>query len=515
MTRPFITYCIQPVLLIYILFFIGFSSAIAGNVGYPLPGTQTNKSFKMDLEAAIQYALRWNRQITIAEYQPDMAKEDVAVVNSEYDISVFSTGGLTKENRPTQSLLDTGSVEISELIEERWLVQVGLKKRISTGGTISLYQELDFLDSNSEFPEPNPQTTSRLRVELKQPLLKNIGDIKHKSAAETALVNVETARESVRLQISDIIYSVVTSYRQLQLEVTLYNLHKKNLRLAEDILNREQERLNLGISKPMDVDRTLSAIENRKSRLLRSLNRMQAAVNQLLLLLNSPDHTANDQGITIIPTDLSVMSLPVLTTELLVQDALMYRPEIKIANNRLASAATDMKLYNHMQLPELNLRADYTRNSLDTSEKDALKGVYNDSDPSYSVWLDFQYPLGNNGADAEYRKAHLAFLQAREEVKYTKDIVLQEIRSITQEIELSHQQIAASFKAQQAAARVLEGELANYELNRTNNKDLLQAQDLLAAAEGENYRAVADFNLKLAQLNRVKGTLLKSVVDRL
>ena len=127
------------------------------------PESVAATTLELDLKTAIRYALRRNREIAIARYQPDIAQEDVKVAESVYDFNVFSTGGLTRGNRPTQSLLDTGSEEIDELAENRWLIQAGVKRHIETGGTLSLYQELDYLDSNSEFVEPNPQNTSRLR----------------------------------------------------------------------------------------------------------------------------------------------------------------------------------------------------------------------------------------------------------------------------------------------------------------------------------------------------------------
>jgi outer membrane protein TolC len=471
------------------------------------PESVAATTLELDLKTAIRYALRRNREIAIARYQPDIAQEDVKVAESVYDFNVFSTGGLTRGNRPTQSLLDTGSEEIDELAENRWLIQAGVKKHIETGGTLSLYQELDYLDSNSEFVEPNPQNTSRLRVELQQPLLQNIGDQENKAATETAQMNVVTARESTRRQINQITYNIVNAYRQLQLERKLYDLQKTNLQMAKDIYKIEQERFRLGISKDIDVNRAQSAIENRRIRLLRSFNRLQTVVYQLRLLLNFPQPSPGK----IIPTESSTVTLPDFAISDLIEEAFLKRPEIKIAENGLASAEINMRLYGHLKLPELNARGDFNLNSLAEDAEDAFKEVYSDSGEGWSVWLDFNYPLGNNGAKAKYTKASLEYRQAREEVLHTKDVVQQEIQSVVQDVEISHRQIAAALAAQQAAVKVLKGEMANYELTRTTNKDLLQAQNLLAAAQREHLRAVTHFNLKLAQLDQAKGTLLESL----
>lgn len=470
---------------------------------------------ELDLATVIRSAIEWNREINIAGFEPDIARQDVEEVDSVYDLTIFSTGGLTRTDRSTQTTLDTGSEEIDELIEDRWLVQAGVRKLVSTGGSISLYQEVDNLDSNSEFVQPNPQNTSRLRVGLEQPLLKNIGDQENRAAKETALTNVVSAQEHVQLKTANVVYQVILSYWRLWLETNLNHIHSENLKLAEDISKQEQERHSLGISRQIDVDRALSAIETRRSRLIRSINRKKTAFHRLRLLVNAPSVFSEIDGIEIIPTEQPVTTLPYLSASNLLDEALQKRPEAKIANYQLANAEISKKLYGHLQLPELSARADYTLNSLADDAGDAFSDVYSSGNDGWSVWLNFEFPLGNNGAQAEFRKAELTYRQAQEKAAHTRDVIFQEIYSIAEETALSHKQIAAALTAREAAERVLDSEMASYEITRTTNKDLLQAQDALAIATAEYHRALSEYNMKLAQLNRARGTTLEDFAEEL
>ncbi len=485
-----------------------------------LPGSKTAEAHqdskdtepvKLDLKTTVQYALQWNREVAIIGYYPLIAQEELQAANSVYDITLFSTGGIIRDDRPTQTILDTGSEEIDALIEDRWVAQVGLKKHFSTGGMISIYQEVDFLDSNSELVTPNPQNTSRLRTQLRQPLLKNIGDPENSAKIETANVNISVSSEEERQQLINIIYNVINSYWQVHLERSLFDLNKEHLQMAKNILCREESRFAQGLSKQLDVDRAISAIKNRHSRLLRNENRLQTEVNQLKLLLNLPQLPPGSSPLDVIPIETPVVDLPVVSLEESLADGLKNRPEIKLSRNKLKIAEINKKLADRLYLPTLDARLDYTLSSLGTSERQALESVYNNSREGWSAWLDFEYPIGNKGAQAEYRKSQLEYRQAQDKLLHAQEVVQKEIRSYLQDVTLSNQQIEVTLEAQQAAKRVLKSELARYEIDRITNKDLLQAQEILAVAKREHLRSLIYYNLKLAQLNRAKGSLFEMV----
>jgi outer membrane protein TolC len=60
----------------------------------------------------------------------------------------------------------------------------------------------------------------------------------------------------------------------------------------------------------------------------------------------------------------------------------------------------------------------------------------------------------------------------------------------------------------EAAARVLKGEEALFELGKKNNRDLLEGQNNYDVTEKEHLQAQARYNLNLVSLARAKGTLL-------
>ena len=63
----------------------------------------------------------------------------------------------------------------------------------------------------------------------------------------------------------------------------------------------------------------------------------------------------------------------------------------------------------------------------------------------------------------------------------------------------------------EAAQKVVAGEWARLEVNQVGNRDLLQAQDLLATAQRSRIQTLARYNIALAKLFAAEGTLLEKL----
>ena len=70
--------------------------------------------------------------------------------------------------------------------------------------------------------------------------------------------------------------------------------------------------------------------------------------------------------------------------------------------------------------------------------------------------------------------------------------------------------------ARESARNVVAGEFTRFEIGQTTNAELLRAQDLLAATSRSFVRAIVDYNLALAELQKVQGELPPGVsIDKL
>lgn len=203
-------------------------------------GSGSPKALRLSLQDAIYLALKRNQRIQVSSYNPRTALQDLKAAKAVYDPGVFSSATAGRVKKPTASLLDTGTLRESALLERKWFLRAGAKKFFPTGASLAIYQELDRLDSNSLYVIPDPQSTSRLVVEGSQPLLKGFGDRTNRALIQVARLNVAIITEEFRQTVMEVVAEVSKLYWQLVLEAEWEQISRINLERAEEIYRRER-----------------------------------------------------------------------------------------------------------------------------------------------------------------------------------------------------------------------------------------------------------------------------------
>lgn len=478
----------------------------AGTPALPAKPAQPAAAAKLSLFEAIGQALRNNQKIQVSSYDPQKASQDLKSAQAVYDPSIFSSGNRGNVNRPINSLLDTGTIRRDVLLENRWFFTAGAKKFFPSGTTVALYQEMDHLNSNSEFVVPDPQATSRLVLEVAQPLLKGFWDRNNRAIISIAKLTVGITNEEFRQTVMEVVTEVSKVYWQLVLERQFEHIARLSLEMAEELHRRENERMQRGISTQLDADRALAAVELRRADLLRSQTRIKSISDQLKFLLNLPD-----RGPEIFPVTKPLLTPARVDLEEATAASMKNRPELERAQKVIDASKTRMDLARHNRLPKLDAGVRLTKNGLGTNPGGAVNTVYGNAYNNWLASLQFEYPLGNRAAKAEYAKRSLEYDQSNTEAGRVKDQIVTEVSLASRDVRLAEKEIPTTFMAQNAAERVVESENARFELGQKTNEELLRAQDLLATAAREYARAVINYNISLAALSRAKGTILKDL----
>lgn len=480
----------------------------AASAAEPLGAYGTSEPAQaLSLQDAFLMGLQNSRAVHRARYQPLQAEEDYQKAKSIYDPSIFMVSTSERTDRPTQSLLDGVPVE-SALREDRWQVQAGIKDRMPTGGTLSLYQEGGRLASNSSYVFPDPQYQSRIVASLTQPLLKGLGDQEGATSIEVAGLNRQIAESAFKRDVIDILMEIANNYWQLYFEQNVARVSRESLARAEDVYRRERTRAEQGLSKPVDVDRALVAMKSRKSTLLRANNQVQLTMRQLWLTL-APERMFSPSDIpqVEIKDQPQLGAFPWPRRELLA-GALNQRQELAIARDTVEVNQRQQSLAQHNQLPILDLKLTYGFNALDASQDGLASDPYDTEYSNWRVELAFEWPLGGRSASAEKRKADYRLLQSKTDMRLAAERISLELDIVLDELRLAEEELNATREAMEAARRVMAGEEVLFELGQKDNQDLLTVQDYFGASEKEYLRALSRYNLNLVNLARARGSLL-------
>ncbi len=492
------TFCMGVILIVLMTWPV--MAAQTGGDKRSLPESQ---ALPLTLLDAVLYSMEGNREIQVVAFTPQQSQEDITDAEAVYDTRLFAEASYRRDPNLESSVLDV-------VTEDQGLTQTGIRKQLKTGASISTYLETRYSDlNNSEFERRYKHIVAPT-LELRQPLLNNIGSRKEQTAIKIANYQANISEEEFRLTAIEVINRVAKVYWKLYQFKELINISRESLEMAEEVLRHEAERLDRGISQPLDVARAQTSVQQRRSTLIRSQEEYNIAMDRLKLLINWEQFRLD--------TELRVVPIEPPQTEPLAVDeaevtamALANRSEILKAKQEQMIRQADENLASHQRLPTLDAYGRYSVSGYDGDFEGAVEEVgFNDED-IWEVGVNFEIPIGNRAANARYRKKILARQQMENIIKRLEDDIRLDVKQVLHSIAAARGEIQATRLALDAAAKVVEGESTRFDIGQTSNLELLRAQDLWALSSRNFTRAVVDYNLALHDLERAQGILPKGI----
>ena len=464
-------------------------------------------SLRLSLQDAVRYTIQNNKDIQYYSYNPPQAIEALAIANSVYDPSFFESFVYNSAERPIENILDIGSVE-GVLIEDRSNLQIGVKKPLATGGMFSLFLDTNYLDSTSDAVIPNPQHVAKFTAQIRQSLLKEFGDKSNKATIEIASINIDRSKEEFRTEVTSVLQNVAKTYWQLLYDLRYEEIRRDSLAMAEEVYRWEKTRLEQGIANPVDVEQAEAAVETRRIELDQAGNQIDASLKYLHQIMGFPFADTLGNTPDIVPTESPKTKLIEISEAETLTKALESRPEMIAAQKASDAADTRQKLARHQLLPTFDAKASYTFNSLDQEFGRSLDEAFFSDKNTWVVGFEFEYPLGNNKASAEYRKSMLGYKQAQREVAKTGEMINLEVSLAVKDVLFYGQKVHNTSEVEKTLESVVAGKKTQFEIAQINNDELLYAQGLLTDARIEKLKATVTYNLKLSELSKAQGTLL-------
>ena len=472
----------------------------------PLPSAEPAE-VRLTLMDAIQYGLEGNQDIQVVSFTPLASREELSGAESAFDAELFADGAF-RRNPNLQSSVTT------IVTEDDGLVETGIRKPLGTGGSISTSLEMRYGNlNNAEFDRVFRYIFAPA-LEFRQPLLKNVGARQQYSAIKIANYQVSISEEEFRQEVLEIVARVASAYWRLFLLREFVNIDRENFEMAEEVFRRESVRVTEGISQQLDVERARSNAQRRRGNLVNSRERLRVAVDQLKLLLNSSNLTI-DSAVDILPIDTPETIVRIVKEQEAIETALLHRPEIGRAKQRLEIRKVEEKLSRHLRLPNLDVFGRYAVTGYGREFSDSFNDTGFDENDVWSAGLNFAYPFGNRSAQARYRKSAIERNQASAQIERVQNRIKQDVKEVVLAIKFAKGEIDSTRVAKVSAEKVVEGEFIRFEIGQTTNEELLRAQDLLAANSRNFARAVVNYNIALAELARAQGLLPDGVsIDR-
>ena len=467
----------------------------------------------LSLQRAVALAVRYNLDLQSARLTPAIAETQITQAEADFDAVIFANADWSVLDDPAVG--DGGTLAGLTSDQQRDLLDlnVGIRKRLITGGQVQLETTASRIDEDPTLADTVPYFDTDVLLSVSQPLLRGFG--RQVATAQISLAQnaQQVAVQELRSNLIELVDAVEEAYWDL-----LFS--RQQLLIQAQLLERTiEERDRIEARRDFDATQIRlteanSFVELRRADVIRARQQWRLASDQLKRLLNAPSLPLADEAL-ILPTDNPIDEPLTFSLMDAVTTALRERPELRTALLDIADTGIRRNVANNNILPLLDLSAGIRLNGVSGEDIPDSYSELGEADYiDYLLGLDFELPVGNRAAEALLAQRTLERRQAVLEYRRSAQDVVLEIKNALRNIITQHDLIGAARAARRAAADNLRGinvqQEAGVELTPEFLLDLkLSAQQRLADAETQEVRALSDYMIAISELFRVQGTLLE------
>jgi outer membrane protein TolC len=500
------------------LFFL-YSAAISAQEMRP-------KEINLSLEEAIYRALKHNLNLIAEVYSTEKASESISAAREIFYPSLELTYGSNRTEQPSTWWIQGSGTYIttSQNYETR------ITQRLPIGGSFSVIMSNYMTDTNQMFQLFNPYYNTQLRFSFVQPLLRNYGPRVAKREIIIARQNYAISEAQLKSQVMETIYQVEEAYWQLVLSRENLSVKQQSLQLARDQLAKTKKEIEVGQQAAIEILNVQAAVSQREAEIVQAEAAVRTAEDRLKVMLNLASGTELE-SIHLIPSEKPDFKPVKVDLKKALQSALSNRPDLLVNNLTIQNKQFNYDLARNQLLPQLDLAVSYWSpgiagdrllyldnnpwtgvvvgkipGSLWDSFRDASKFLYS----NWSVSFTLSIPLSNiiGRANLALAKTELAEAQAKQKAREQQ--VMLEVSEAVKNLETLAKSVEAFRVAREYAEKRLEAETKKLAVGLTTNFFVLDAQEKLAAARSAELKAMVDYNLALARLEKAIGTSLQS-----
>ena len=495
----------------------------------PKPETRS-----LSLADCIRMALEGNLNLAIEALNPEMDSASVAEAREKY----LPEFGLSS-NYLNQDIPSSWGLEGPTIKTQMDYYQFGVTQRTPLGTELDLGLSTRKTDTSRAYPIVNPAFYSEFRLNLRQPLLRDFGFKANRYASTKAQRQLDVSEAALKTTLIQTVYSVEEAYWNLTYARESLRVLELSLDQSRETLKRNVEAARIGTKSAVEVLSAETEVAGYEDRILSARLQAEKTEDRLKSLLNMPVAGAGagaavapeEALVTLVPADKPEAEKRVVILEDALATALAERPELARTNAMIANAATDVGYFKNQLLPRLDLNL-----SLWSPGQSGVKYVYLDDNPLTGIVIDtiigsrgesfrdmfriaysniqlaatLSVPLSNFVSRAGLARARLAQDQARLQFEKERQTIEVEVAEAVKDLEASATRIATSARYRELMEKRVQAETQRYDLGLVGSEWLFTYQRNLAQAKADEIRAVIDYKIALAALDKAMGTTIRA-----
>jgi outer membrane protein TolC len=502
------------------------AALVLATVALPARGQQEGGVLSLSLEECILRAMKGNLSVAIQVLNPEIAGAAVTQAGEKF----YPTLSLGFNKRNTDSASYSGLDAAGSVVTRVNDYTLDFNQTVPGGGTVGLALNSNKNDTNRSFQTINPRFGSTLTFDFTQPLLKDFGWNISRREILIARNNLSISESELETTLMSTIYQVEAAYWTLAYSIDNLEVRRQSLQLAKDLLEKNRRSVEVGQLAPIEILSAQAEVATREADILQAEAQVKNAEDQMKTLLNLSQDEDRATA-SIVPEDRPVLPERKIALDEALATALENRPDLRVTRIGLKNQELNVSYAKNQLLPGLNLTASYwspgvsgtqivylndnplsgiVLRTIPGGSNASLKDAFNFKYNNWSVGLTLTVPFNNILSRASYTQARLDMQQALLDLKNKEQQVFLEIKTAVRAAETNSKRVQAYKVARELAEQKLAGEEEKLKVGLSTNYMVLQFQRDLSTARSTELKAVVDYNVSLADLNRALGTSLKN-----
>ena len=314
---------------------------------------------------------------------------------------------------------------------------------------------------------------------------------KRKLKEEIASKEAETYRWSIEERKLELTRMVKEAYYQIYFTDKSQGILDKNIRIIDDFIALAQTKYSVGQGAQQDIYKALlerSRMLDMKITLEQQRRSLEANLNSLL---NRPQSTPVGRV-----ADFKLVPLS-QTPEQLWETAEANRPQLKALRAQIEKGRAGHELARKESYPDFNVSFEYMQRQ---------KAMESDGSDMYSLGVTFNLPIQKARRQAMVAESSSEITMAGEELSGVKNTITAGIADLLAQLDRRKKLVDLySSGIIPQASESLESAVIGYRVNKVDFLTLLDNRVTLFNYEREYYDSMADYQMKLAQLEALIG----------
>ena len=513
----------------------GLDTAVGARVARAAPRAgqtgQPARRFELTLDDAVRRALEQNLDIAVQRIHPLVQDMQVAAAGAAFLPFASSGFDFNQSTAPNRFVFDGGGLGGRSIVTDQGAYDLGIGQEIRWGGgRYDVTWDSTRVESTNIFSTFNPSFGANMTLQYTQPLLRGFRTDPRRTQLVVARINRDISDIDLEETVVNTLADVSLAYWDLVYARAAVDVQRQALALAEQVVEDNRFRVEVGTMAPIDVVQARSEAASRRQMLAQAVEtqRTNELVLRELIVGGTSDPLWNAE---IEPTDQPRIEATPIDLQEAIRAALDRRTDVSRARRQLDVNEATVRNLRDSTLPALDLIGSYqlagqggprivpAGNSFEDifggaggvlpgGYRDALRGIGSADYPVWSVELRMSYALGRSADRAAHERARRELQQNRVQIRRIELRIASEVTAAALSIESIQQRIEAATASRELAEEQLRAEESKFEAGLSTNFFVLQSQRDLTAARDAELRAILDYQRALIEFDRTQRASL-------